>query len=105
MSATEGDWGAWAGVALDEDPEGPMRQAVRKAIADHARLKIDVATLDDDADLFAAGMTSRAVVTVMLAIEESLEVELPETLLKKDTFRSIASICMALEQADPRSGW
>ncbi len=58
-------------------------------------------TIDAESDLFAAGMTSHASVNVMLALEDELDIEFPERLLKKSTFSSIASILDALDQLAP----
>jgi acyl carrier protein len=42
-------------------------------------------------------MTSHASVNVMLALEDALDIEFPERLLKKSTFASVASILDALD--------
>jgi acyl carrier protein len=55
-------------------------------------------TIGAESDLFAAGMTSHASVNVMLALEDELDIEFPERLLKKSTFASVASIMDALDQ-------
>jgi acyl carrier protein len=51
-----------------------------------------VATLDDDADLYRVGLTSHASVNVMLALEDEFGVEVPDTMLRKATFQTIASM-------------
>ncbi len=43
-------------------------------------------------------MTSHASVAVMLALEETFDVEFPEHMLRKSTFESIASIERALTE-------
>ncbi len=75
-----------------------MDETIRQVLGEHARLAVDVATLDDDADLFAAGMTSHASVNVMLAIEDAFDVEFSEDMLKKSTFESIGAIRSGVEQ-------
>lgn len=65
---------------------------VRTALAAHGGLAVDASTLGDDDDLYAAGLTSHATISVMLAIEDELDVEFPERFLRKSTFESIASI-------------
>ena len=67
----------------------------------HAGLVRDAMTIEAESDLFAAGMTSHASVNVMLALEDELDIEFPERLLKKSTFASIASIVDALDQLAP----
>ncbi len=73
-----------------------MTNMIRQAISDHARLPIDVQTLEDDDDLYQAGMTSHASVNVMLALEDAFDVEFPDRMLKRSVFESVASIRMAL---------
>ena len=51
---------------------------IRGVLREHARLPVDVDTLDDDADLFAAGMTSHASVNLMLALEDAFDLEFPD---------------------------
>jgi len=67
-------------------------------VGEHGRLATDVADLSDDDDLFRAGMTSHASVAVMLALEETFNVEFPEHMLRTRTFESIASIQRALTE-------
>jgi acyl carrier protein len=62
----------------------------------HARLAVDPGELDEDADLYRAGMTSHATVNVMLALEAEFDVEFPDHLLKRSVFETIASIRSAL---------
>ena len=71
---------------------------MRAVVATHARLPIDVSVLDDDADLFEAGMTSHASVNVMLALEDTFDVEFPDEMLTRSVFESISAMAMALEK-------
>jgi acyl carrier protein len=73
-----------------------MDEEIRRVLADHAKLEENVDTLTEDDNLFEAGMTSHANVSVMLALEEAFDVEFPEAALKRSTFESIASIRRAL---------
>lgn len=73
-----------------------LDQQVRQALAEHARVPVDIASLAEDADLYRAGMSSHATVNVMIALEEQLDVEFPEQMLTRSTFQSIASIRSAL---------
>ena len=75
-----------------------VREEVRRILGEHARLAVDAATLADDDDLYAAGMTSHASVTIMLACEDAYDVEFSQAQLKKSTFASIASIAAALAE-------
>jgi acyl carrier protein len=69
-----------------------MDDEIRQVLAEHGRLAIDVSSIDENTDLFAAGMTSHASVNVMLALEDAFDIEFAESMLKKSTFESIASI-------------
>lgn len=73
-----------------------MTDEIRRIIADHARLSVDIDTLATDADLHQAGMTSHASVNVMLALEDHFDVEFPDRMLTRAVFESIASIEAAL---------
>lgn len=70
---------------------------IRTVLAEHGRLESDARTIATDADLYAAGMTSHASVNVMLGLEDALDVEFPDELLKRATFTSIDSIAQAVE--------
>jgi acyl carrier protein len=69
-----------------------MEETIRLVLAEHGRLAMDPTAIDENTDLFDAGMTSHASVNVMLALEEAFDFEFPETMLKKSTFESIAAI-------------
>jgi acyl carrier protein len=69
-----------------------MDETIRSVLTEHGRLAADANTIDPDADLFAAGMTSHASVNVMLALEDAFDIEFSERMLKKSTFESIAAI-------------
>lgn len=65
---------------------------IRRILAEHGRLAVDAAALEDGADLYQAGMTSHASVTVMLALEAEFDLEFPDQLLSREVFQSIAAI-------------
>ena len=69
---------------------------LRGILRDQARLSRDVLALSPDDDLYQAGMTSHAAVNVMLALEDTFEVEFPDHLLTRSTFASLRSIEDAL---------
>jgi acyl carrier protein len=73
-----------------------MEETIRSILAEHGRLSCEVADLDDDSDLYRVGLTSHASVNVMLAIEDAFDVEMPDHMLRKSTFQSIASIQAAV---------
>jgi acyl carrier protein len=73
-----------------------MENQIREILSAHARLPVDMSSLDDDADLYQAGMTSHASVNVMLALEDTFDIEFPESMLRKGTFESVSAIGAAL---------
>ena len=72
--------------------------AVREILAQHGRLSVNVGSLKDDSDLYYAGLTSLATVSVMLALEDRFNIEFPESRLKRKTFESIESIADAVAE-------
>ncbi len=69
---------------------------VRTVLAQHARLSADASSMDAQADLYQAGLTSHASVNVMLALEGEFDVEFPDEMLNRGVFSSIESICQAV---------
>lgn len=53
-----------------------MKATIRQILADVARLDVSVDALDDQADLYEAGLSSLATVHVMLAIENAFNIEI-----------------------------
>jgi acyl carrier protein len=78
-----------------------LDEQIRRVLAEHARLAVEIGELTDDDDLFEAGMTSHANVNVMLALEEVFDIEFPEALLRRSTFESVAAIRSALSDLMP----
>jgi acyl carrier protein len=78
-----------------------MDDKIREIIQTHARLSAPATSLAEDADLYAAGMTSQASVNVMLALEDTFDIEFPDHMLKRSVFESIASIRSAVAELDP----
>ncbi len=74
---------------------------IRAVLRDHARLPVNVDTIGDDADLFAAGMSSHASVNVMLALEDTFDIEFPDVMLKRSVFESISAIDAAVTELRP----
>ena len=75
-----------------------MSDEIRRVLAEHARLSVDVNDLPAEADLYQAGMTSHASVNVMLGLEDAFDVEFPDHMLKRSVFESIEAIEHALSE-------
>ena len=73
-----------------------MNNALREIFAKQGRMAQALEGLSDDADLFAAGLDSLAIVNVMLAVEDRFEVEIPDEYLNRATFSSIAALATVL---------
>ena len=78
--------------------EQEITSEVREVIRAHARLPIEIDELADDADLFRAGMTSHASVSVMLALEDSFDLEFPDRMLTRQMFESVSSMRAAIAE-------
>jgi acyl carrier protein len=73
-------------------------ERIRDILRQHARLSVAIEALADDADLYAAGLTSHATVSLMVALEDHFGVEFPERMLRRRSFESIASISAAIAE-------
>lgn len=71
---------------------------VRLVLSQHGRISTPIDQLLDTSDLYSAGLTSLATVSVMLALEEQFDIEFPDNMLGRKTFGSIESIVQAIEQ-------
>ncbi len=75
-----------------------MKEQIRQVISEHGQLSVPIETLADDADLYQAGMTSHASVNVMIALEDSFDLEFLDSMLKRSVFESVDSIAAALAE-------
>ncbi len=77
---------------------------IRAVLRDYGRLAVDVASLANESNLYEAGLTSHASVTLMLALEEHFNIEFPDRMLRRGAFASITAIRAGVEElvgADP----
>jgi acyl carrier protein len=77
---------------------GRMRDRLREILSQHGRLSVPVEQVGDRSDLYQAGLTSLATVGLMLAIEDAFDIEFPDALLSRNTFRSIDALAVAIER-------
>jgi acyl carrier protein len=75
-----------------------MKTALRRILSESARLDVPPQTLADDADLYAAGLSSLATVHLMLAIEDEFGIEIPDRMLTRRLFSSIDSLAAAVSE-------
>lgn len=69
-----------------------MNETIRELLAKFGGLPVAVEDIADDADLYAAGLSSFASVQLMLGIEDTFEIEFPDNLLNRKSFASIVAI-------------
>ena len=74
-----------------------LKEKIRQIIQKNQRLHLDIERLDDASDLYVAGMTSHASVTLMLALENEFGFEFPSAMLNRSVFASVNSIATAIE--------
>ena len=80
-----------------------MLEIIRTLIAQNGRLPVSMDVIRNDQDLYAAGLTSFAAVQLMLAIEDSFDVEFPETMLNRRSFASVDAIAGGLLARDAQA--
>jgi acyl carrier protein len=73
-----------------------MIELVRDLIIKTCDLSMNPAEIDKNTDLYAAGLTSFRSVQLMLALEQTFDIEFPDHLLNRKTFTNIHNICDAI---------
>ena len=74
-----------------------MQDQIRDILVKYASLPA-AADLDHNADLFSAGMSSHGSVQLMLALEDTFDIEFPDNLLNRKSFSTIAMIEQVIAQ-------
>jgi acyl carrier protein len=74
------------------DSQPSVVDTVRRLVAERLNLNGFGHELRPDEDLWCLGMTSLTCLGLMLSIEDTFEIELPEEALQDSTFRSIDAI-------------
>ena len=69
-----------------------VQESIRKVLAENGRLAVPAESLDSQADLFAVGLDSLAIVNVLMSLEERFDIELPDSMLSRRSFANIATI-------------
>jgi acyl carrier protein len=69
-----------------------MNTTIREILSKFGGLPAPVDTIADDADLYAAGLSSFASVQLMLGIEEAFDIEFPDNMLNRKSFASVKAI-------------
>jgi acyl carrier protein len=69
-----------------------MNETIRGVLTRLGGLPVAVDGIANDADLYAAGLSSFASVQLMLGLEEEFDMEFPDNLLNRKSFASINAI-------------
>jgi acyl carrier protein len=72
-------------------------ERIGQVIIAFGELGLNHEKINAEDDLFKLGMSSRASVGVMLALETEFDIEFPDAMLRRDVFESIRSISNAIE--------
>ena len=75
-----------------------VEEAIRSIVGKHGKLSLPIEQIRPEDDLYRAGMTSHASVSVMLALEAHFGVEFPDSMLRRSVFESISTIHAALNE-------
>jgi acyl carrier protein len=78
-----------------------MNSKLREILAQWANLDVSVESLADDANLYDAGLSSLATVKILMALENTFDIEIPDEWLTRDLFSSIATLGRAVMQLQP----
>jgi len=70
-----------------------MKERIRKVLAESGRLSVPMESVADADDLYAAGLSSHASVSVMLGLEDD-----PDAMLTRAVFASIDAMADGLRQ-------
>jgi acyl carrier protein len=79
-----------------------MIDTIRRLLDEHGRLPSSAASLATGQDLYAFGLTSFAAVQLMLALEDTFDIEFPERMLNRRSFASIDAIAGCLRELAPQ---
>jgi len=77
---------------VDIASQHSIGDTIRNILREFGRLAVDASALNDDSNLYDAGLTSHGSVNLMLAIEERFDVEFPDRLMQRGSFATIAAI-------------
>ena len=74
-----------------------LNELIRTVLGEHGRLGVPIEQLTDSSDLHEAGLSSHATVSVMVAIEDALDIEFPDRMLNRRTFETIAALIESVD--------
>ncbi len=81
---------------IDTEQQTTLGFQIREILSEHGRMT--ALPQNDEDDLYTAGLSSLATVAVMLALEDRFNVEFPDGMMGRKTFKSVESIADAIKQ-------
>lgn len=69
-----------------------ITERTQKVLGEVGALGVAIESVGESDDLYEAGLTSRASVNVMLALEDEFDLEFPDSMLNRHMFQSISAI-------------
>jgi acyl carrier protein len=76
----------------------PLVERVREIIEKALGGRHDFASVTDNDNLYEAGLSSHEAVNLMVALEESFGIEIPDHLISRGSFESINAIARTLKE-------
>ncbi|WP_083917958.1 acyl carrier protein [Nocardiopsis xinjiangensis] len=86
------------------ESEPCVQEQIRAVMKEFSKLSGVAGDISEDADLWEAGMDSITSVQLLLRLEERFQTELPDSVLTRETFRSIGSLTEALSAQVDQKG-
>ena len=80
-------------------PQPTIVDTIRHLVDRQLSFSVHGYELSPDDDLWKMGLSSLTCLGLMLSIEDTFGIELPQELLKESTFRSVNTIVAAVEDA------
>lgn len=75
-----------------------LREKIRQLIESEGDALANPAAIRDTDDLFEAGLTSLGAVRLIVALEDSFQIEIPDALLDRAAFSSVDAIADLVDQ-------
>jgi acyl carrier protein len=82
----------------ERSDSGHIVRTVRRLVAQYGQLSVNVETISDSTELYAAGLKSFALIQLMLALEAEFDMEFPEHRLNRRSFSDIRTIAECVEE-------
>jgi acyl carrier protein len=73
-----------------------MHSKLRQIVSQWGDLDVPIDTLNEQDNLYEAGLSSLSTVKILMAIESEFGIELPDDMLTRDLFSSVDSLSRAV---------